>query len=141
MRDEDVLERYSSFLFLVTNTMKFLSVALVSISTVATVNGATVEFFVNKACDSASESFRGNCNFCADPPFDWGAVRFSDIPADSRVTIHNQDGCTSASQVGQGFGPSCWLQGATKLRSAFVACPGDRAASANMTLDAEEAHE
>ena len=109
------------------------------------VSGAQVEFYVNRACDSSSQTFRGDCNFCADPPFgrspleykrryfgsvsfgvDWGAVQFSDISADTRVSIHNQDGCTGASQVGQGFGPACWLQGATKIRSAFVACPGSR---------------
>ena len=33
------------------------------------VSGAQVEFYVNRACDSSSQTFRGDCNFCADPPF------------------------------------------------------------------------
>ncbi|KAK7688095.1 hypothetical protein QCA50_008465 [Cerrena zonata] len=118
--------------------VKFLSILLVSASLAATVKGAQVEFFSNKACDSASQTYRGNCNFCADPPGDWGAVRFSDIPSNFRVTVHNQNGCTSASQVGQGFGPACWLQGATKLRSAWVACAGQRFGPLNVNVTQEQ---
>ncbi|KAK7681751.1 hypothetical protein QCA50_015098 [Cerrena zonata] len=143
-----------------TNNMRFISVTSFCVLITAMVNGAQVEFFTNKACDSASETYRGDCNFCSDPPggkplscseflailsvrTDWGAVRFSDIPSDFRVTVHNQDKCTSASQVGQGFGPACWIQGATKIRSAWVACAGQRLESFNTTQeqDAEQVHE
>jgi hypothetical protein len=106
--------------------MKLTSSILLA-ATVAVAQAIRIEFFTNKACDSASQTYQpGNCNYCADPPGDWGAVRFSDIPSNYRVTIHNQNSCTPGSQVGQGYGPACWLQGGTKLRSAWVACPGQK---------------
>ncbi|KAF7317692.1 Asparaginase [Mycena kentingensis (nom. inval.)] len=85
---------------------------------------AMVQFSTQLGCPSFSQTFRGSCNFCSDPPGDWSSVLFSGISGNQRVTVHNQDGCTPASQVGQGFGPACWNQGATKLRSAWVACEG-----------------
>ena len=56
---------------------------------------------------------------------DFGAIQFSGIDDTYRVSNYNEDGCTSASLVGQGYGPACWIQGHTSLRSAYVACPGD----------------
>ncbi|KAJ7686272.1 hypothetical protein B0H17DRAFT_940506, partial [Mycena rosella] len=88
---------------------------------------AVVQFSTTEGCVSFSQTFEGSCNFCSDPPGNFGSVLFSGISSANRVTVHNEDGCTSASQVGQGFGDACWNQGATSLRSAWVACPGDAA--------------
>nr|CBX26646.1 asparaginase [Flammulina velutipes] len=101
----------------------------------AVVNSAVVTFSTGLGCNSVSQTYRGNCNFCADPPGDWSSVGFSEIGGDNRVTVHNQNSCTPASQVGQGFGPACWNQGATKLRSAWVACPGQRLAENGTIVD------
>ncbi|KAF9017746.1 asparaginase [Hymenopellis radicata] len=90
------------------------------------VDSAMVQFSTGLNCQSFSETYQGSCNFCSDPPGDWSSVLFSGIDSSNRVTVHNQNGCTSASQVGQGYGPACWNQGATKLRSAWVACPGQK---------------
>ena len=129
--------------------VKLSTIFVIGASFAATVHGAQVQFFTNKACDSPSQTYRGGCNFCADPPggtasppftmllmmytmltsfvfVDWGAVRFSDIPSNYRVTVHNQNKCTTKSQVGQGYGAACWRQGATKIRSAWVACPNQK---------------
>ncbi|KAF7317700.1 Asparaginase [Mycena kentingensis (nom. inval.)] len=86
---------------------------------------AMVQFSTQLGCPSFSQTFRGSCNFCADPPGDWASVLFTGIDANQRVTVHNQNGCTPGSQVGQGFGPACWNQGRTPLQSAWVACLGD----------------
>ncbi|KAF8909138.1 hypothetical protein CPB85DRAFT_1222246, partial [Mucidula mucida] len=99
---------------------------LAALVVVGVVDSATVQFSTGLNCQAFSETYQGSCNFCADPPGDWSSVLFSGIDSSNRVTVHNQDRCTSASQVGQGYGPACWNQGATKLRSAWVACPGQR---------------
>ncbi|KAJ6626489.1 asparaginase [Mycena sp. CBHHK59/15] len=118
--------------------MQFTSLFTALIMT-AIVEGATVQFSTGLGCASFSQTFQGSCNFCADPPFDWSSILFSGIDGSNRVTVHNQDNCTPASQVGQGFGPACWNQGATKLRSAWVACPGQKLAGGNQTLVNDEA--
>ncbi|KAJ7359980.1 hypothetical protein DFH08DRAFT_685961, partial [Mycena albidolilacea] len=89
-------------------------------------SGATVQFSTSTGCGSFQDTYQGSCNFCADPPGNFASVLFSGIDSSNRVTIHNEDNCTPASQVGQGFGPACWNQGHTSIRSAWVACPGAR---------------
>ncbi|KAF8202765.1 hypothetical protein K438DRAFT_1758078 [Mycena galopus ATCC 62051] len=66
------------------------------------------------ACAIGSHGRRSHCT----------SVLFSGVNSSNRVTVHNEDGCTPASQVEQGFDPACWNKGATALRSAWVACPG-----------------
>ncbi|KAJ6530114.1 asparaginase [Mycena capillaripes] len=101
--------------------------ALVVAVTARSVAGATVQFSTSTGCSSFQDTYEGNCNFCSDPPGDFASVLFSGLSSSNRVTVHNQDNCTPASQVGQGFGNACWNKGATAIRSAWVACPGDRA--------------
>ncbi|KAJ7669333.1 asparaginase [Mycena polygramma] len=101
--------------------------ALVMAAAAHNVAGATVQFSGETGCRSFSNTYQGSCNFCADPPGDFASVLFSGIGSSNRVTIHNQNGCTSASQVGQGYGGACWNKGGTAIRSAWVACPGARA--------------
>ncbi|KAJ6505195.1 asparaginase [Mycena sanguinolenta] len=82
----------------------------------------TVQFSTSEGCTSFSDTFEGTCNECYDPPGDFGSVLFSGVGSNQEVQIHNEDGCTTASLVGQGFGDACWDQGHTAIRSAFVAC-------------------
>ncbi|KAJ7025660.1 asparaginase [Mycena alexandri] len=105
--------------------MKFSApfTALVVACVVGTVTcQITVQFSTTEGCNSFSDTFHGACNECFDPPGDFGSVLFSGIGSNQEVQIHNEDGCTTASLVGQGFGNACWDQGHTAIRSAFVAC-------------------
>ncbi|KAJ7679806.1 hypothetical protein B0H17DRAFT_76935, partial [Mycena rosella] len=68
--------------------------------------------------------FEGSCDFCADPPGDFASVLVTGIASDIRVSVHNEDNCGASSQVGQGFGPACWDQGHTAIRSVWIGCPG-----------------
>ncbi|TFY63702.1 hypothetical protein EVG20_g6206 [Dentipellis fragilis] len=106
--------------------------------------GIRVQFFTPRSCaGAASEDYRNlNCNTCVDPPFSasplplysrWGATQFSELGGNNRVTIHNQNGCSSRSQVGQGYGNVCFVQGSTGIQSAWVACPGQEAEERNIT--------
>ncbi|KAA1478668.1 hypothetical protein DENSPDRAFT_788300 [Dentipellis sp. KUC8613] len=107
-----------------------LSAALLPlVSLIPAAVGIRVQFFTSRSCAGASsEDYRNlNCNTCVDPPFQWGATQFSELGGNNRVTIHNQNGCTSKSQVGQGYGNVCFVQGATGIQSAWVACPGQEA--------------
>ncbi|KAK7006380.1 asparaginase [Favolaschia claudopus] len=85
-----------------------------------------VQFSTSSGCSSFQDTYQGDCNFCSDPPGDFASVLFSDLPSSYRVTVHNEDNCTPASQVGQGFGAACWNKGGTALRSAWVACAGQK---------------
>ncbi|TBU27475.1 hypothetical protein BD311DRAFT_760479 [Dichomitus squalens] len=87
-------------------------------------HGQTLDFFTVKSCSGAvSEEFRDvGCNVCVDPPGDWEAVSITDIGSNQRWESHNENGCTAASLVGQGFGPACDIAGHTAIRSFFVAC-------------------
>lgn len=78
--------------------MKFLSILLVSASLAATVKGAQVEFFSNKACDSASQTYRGNCNFCADPPGGMFLLLFIDVD-DAQHLPYEKIGVQSDSRI------------------------------------------
>ncbi|TFK95406.1 hypothetical protein BDV98DRAFT_537756 [Pterulicium gracile] len=112
-------------------TSSFLAVVFGAVA----VHAGTVQFYTGTGCPgSATHTYRfDDCNRCLDPPGNFGSIRFSDIAGNRRVTVHNQDRCTSASQVGQGYGPACWRQGATSLRSAWVSCDLGLAASGNTT--------
>ncbi|KAJ6491299.1 hypothetical protein C8R47DRAFT_976744, partial [Mycena vitilis] len=81
---------------------------------------ATVQFSGETGC--RSNTYQGSCNFCADPPGDFTAVLFPGIGSSNRVAIHNQNGCTATSQVGQGYRGACWNKGG----SPCVACHGAR---------------
>ncbi|KAJ6453318.1 asparaginase [Mycena sanguinolenta] len=97
--------------------------ALVVACVVGTVTSEiTVQFSGSKGCKSFSDTFKGTCNECYDPPGDFGSVLFSGIGSNQAVQIHNENGCTTASLVGQAFGDTCFDQGHTAIRSAFVAC-------------------
>ncbi|KAJ7197692.1 asparaginase [Mycena haematopus] len=82
----------------------------------------TVQFSTSEGCTSFSDTFEGTCNECYDPPGNFGSILFSGVGSNQEVQVFNEDGCTTASLVGQGFGDACWDQGHTSLRSAFVAC-------------------
>ncbi|TFL05004.1 hypothetical protein BDV98DRAFT_561307 [Pterulicium gracile] len=104
--------------------MKLTFVALIAASIVGS-NAFTVQTFTNaRGCaGSPTNEYRfTNCNVCIQPPGTFQSVRFTDMDTNRRVTIHNQKNCTPGSQTGQGYGPSCWNQGATVLQSAFVSC-------------------
>ncbi|KAJ6507522.1 asparaginase, partial [Mycena vulgaris] len=97
--------------------------ALVVARIIGTVTSqVTVQFSTTEGCNSFSDTMKGGCNECYDPPGDFGSVQFSGVSGSQRVETHNEHGCTAASLVGQGFGPACWDQGHTAIRSAFVAC-------------------
>ncbi|TFK32953.1 asparaginase [Crucibulum laeve] len=98
----------------------FIYVAIIAFT--ATVEATVVKFYTERNCNSASQEFRVGCNTCIDPPGDWFAAQVSDIGPNQRVSMHNQDRCTSASQVGQWFGPVCGAAGRTALRSVWVSC-------------------
>ncbi|KAE9392393.1 hypothetical protein BT96DRAFT_830704 [Gymnopus androsaceus JB14] len=84
--------------------------------------GQTIEFSTSEGCESFTETFQGDCGVCLSPPGNFGSVLFSGISSTQEVQIFNEAGCTSASLVGQGFGPACWDQGHTSIRSALVSC-------------------
>ncbi|KAJ7679803.1 hypothetical protein B0H17DRAFT_1206320 [Mycena rosella] len=86
---------------------------------------AVVAFSTSLNCpSSAQQTFEGSCDFCADPPGDFASVLVTGIASDIRVSVHNEDNCGASSQVGQGFGPACWDQGHTAIRSVWIGCPG-----------------
>ncbi|PPQ75148.1 hypothetical protein CVT24_010105 [Panaeolus cyanescens] len=118
---------------LTTNTSTFASLiklGVISMLIIPSALAATVEFYVRRedVCKGQPAQVYKNvpCNSCVDPPGDWYGVHFGDISGDNRVTIHNQDNCTPKSQVGQWYGNTCAVAGKTALRSAWVACPGNR---------------
>ncbi|TFK32958.1 hypothetical protein BDQ12DRAFT_608082 [Crucibulum laeve] len=95
---------------------------------IATAKAATVSFYTARNCNSASWVQQNvGCNTCVDPPGDWWAASVSGISGDQRVSMHNQNSCTSASSVGQWYGNICAAAGNTALRSVWVACSGQRA--------------
>ncbi|KAF9043044.1 hypothetical protein BJ165DRAFT_1612235 [Panaeolus papilionaceus] len=75
-----------------------------------------------------------------DALLDWYGAEVFDISGDMRVSMHNQDNCTPASQVGPWYGNICAQAGATALRSVWVACPGQKLSAGNTTVaDADQA--
>ncbi|KZP07811.1 hypothetical protein FIBSPDRAFT_939298 [Athelia psychrophila] len=73
------------------------------------VSAAEVKWWSTKSsCQgSPSEDYQNLGCGCNDPPGDWEAVQVTGITSGTRVTAHNQNGCTSASQVAQVYGPAC----------------------------------
>ncbi|KAF8993940.1 hypothetical protein BDQ17DRAFT_1331356 [Cyathus striatus] len=106
--------------FLVTSFLSFISTA----------SGASVNFYSTKEATcggSPSLEYRFvACNTCVDPALDWWGAEVFDIASNQRVSMHNQNSCTPASQVGQWYGNVCALAGATALRSVWVACAGQK---------------
>lgn len=86
------------------------------------ISATLVRFYTQRNCENAAQDFRVGCNTCIDPPGDWFAAQVSDIGPNQRVSIHNQDRCTPASQIGQWFGPVCGPAGRTAIRSVWVSC-------------------
>ena len=58
-------------LFSVTHSfiVKLFTITSLTILVATVVKGAQVDFYTNRICDTPSQTFRGGCNFCADPPF------------------------------------------------------------------------
>ncbi|KII93523.1 hypothetical protein PLICRDRAFT_694683 [Plicaturopsis crispa FD-325 SS-3] len=101
---------------------RFASLALLALVTAA--RGAEVKFYNSRACnDPPSEDYRNvACNSCVDPAGDWFAAAVSGIGSGQRWTLHNEDKCTSKSQVAQAYGNGCGVAGHTAIRSVWVAC-------------------
>ncbi|KAH7928842.1 hypothetical protein BV22DRAFT_1030223 [Leucogyrophana mollusca] len=85
---------------------------------------AEVQWYTTRSCAGGSAlDYRGvACNSCQDPALDWYAVEVTGIDSSQQVTVHNEDGCTSASVVAQQYGDVCIVAGATALRSVYVSC-------------------
>ena len=49
--------------------VKLFTITSLTILAATVVKGAQVDFYTNRICDTPSQTFRGGCNFCADPPF------------------------------------------------------------------------
>ncbi|KAJ6467963.1 hypothetical protein C8R47DRAFT_1223459 [Mycena vitilis] len=94
----------------------------------AAAQNTVVAFSTEENCPAppigAQQTFEGTCDFCADPPGNFGSVLVTGIDSTIRVSVHNEDNCGASSQVGQGFGPACWNQGHTSIRSVWIGCPG-----------------
>ncbi|THH02109.1 hypothetical protein EW026_g738 [Hermanssonia centrifuga] len=120
-------------------SFKLSFAAFAALAAATVVHGAEVQYYTTRSCSgAASQDYRNvACNSCIDPPGDWWAVQFSGLGVNNRVTVHNQNSCTSASQVGQAYGNVCFAAGATALRSAWVACPGNIVERNATTIDTE----
>jgi hypothetical protein len=107
----------------VTLAMKLVSL-FTFLAAALTVQAGQAEFFIDNSCSGvATHTFRTTgCNVCFSPPGDYGAIRYSNIATTRKVASFNQPNCNSESVVSQGYGPACWVQGATRLRSAFISC-------------------
>ncbi|KII93525.1 hypothetical protein PLICRDRAFT_152334 [Plicaturopsis crispa FD-325 SS-3] len=101
---------------------RFVSLALLVCG--IAVDGAEVLFRTERSCDiPASLDYRNvACNTCVDPPEDWYGAEVRDIGSGQRWEVHNQNGCTAKSLVGQFYGPLCSVAGHTAIRSVYVAC-------------------
>ncbi|KAF9002913.1 hypothetical protein BDQ17DRAFT_1480957 [Cyathus striatus] len=113
--------------------MHFANALVMSfLSFISTASGASLNFYSTKAATCGgpiNTEYRFiNCNTCVQPALNWWGVEIFDITSDQRVTVHNQNSCTTASQVGQWYGNVCVLAGATALRSVWVACAGQKLA-------------
>jgi len=95
--------------------------AMVSSSCFVVVEAAKIETFNGKSCDGApTNTFFVGDNTCQNFN-DQSAVLISEVSSDTRVSIHNTQGCQAVSQVAQIFGPGCVVQGATALNAVFIA--------------------
>ncbi|KAF9043043.1 hypothetical protein BJ165DRAFT_1482455 [Panaeolus papilionaceus] len=105
--------------------MKLIN-TLVALAFASTAYGATVRFYITKEATcggGASQEYRNvGCNSCVDPPGDWWGAQVTDIGSNQRISMHNQNSCTPASQVGQWYGNTCARAGNTALRSVWVSC-------------------
>ncbi|KAG0578414.1 hypothetical protein M758_4G018800 [Ceratodon purpureus] len=94
---------------------------LLGVAAVMSAEAVKIETFNERGCTGgATNTFYVGRNQCQDF-IDQGSVRVTEIDPDVRVSFHNQQGCEGASSVGQGHGSLCMNQGATKLRSVYVA--------------------
>jgi len=101
------------------------SKALIALTIAATFAGAAeVKWWTvkNGCAGNPSEDYQGLGCGCNDPPGDWQQVQVTGITSGTRVTAHNQNSCTSASQVAQVYGPACIEAGQTALRSFYISC-------------------
>ncbi|PSS38017.1 hypothetical protein PHLCEN_2v102 [Hermanssonia centrifuga] len=131
-------------------SFKLSFAAFAALAAATVVHGAEVQYYTTRSCSgAASQDYRNvACNSCIDPPGgmpiptsqftppdrhyhtpDWWAVQFSGLGVNNRVTVHNQ--------VGQAYGNVCFAAGATALRSAWVACPGNIVERNATTIDTE----
>ncbi|KAK3837583.1 MAG: hypothetical protein JOS17DRAFT_731316 [Linnemannia elongata] len=98
-------------------------IIIFALASLSLASATTVQFYSEKTCQGGvRQEFRVGCNTCIDPEGDFQSTQITDIGAGQRVSVHNQDGCTSASQVGQWYGSVCASAGATALRSVWVSC-------------------
>ncbi|KAG0226488.1 hypothetical protein BGW41_004199 [Actinomortierella wolfii] len=87
------------------------------------VSAAKVRFYTSKTCQGGvRQEFRVGCNVCVDPEGDFQSIQVTEIGANQRISVHNQDKCTPKSQTGQWYGPLCASAGHTALRSVWVSC-------------------
>jgi hypothetical protein len=94
-----------------------------ALASLSLVSATTVKFFPDKTCQGGvKQEFRVGCNTCVDPEGDFQSVEITDIGSGQRVSVHNQDQCTTASQVGQWYGSVCASAGHTALRSVWISC-------------------
>ncbi|KAF9970940.1 hypothetical protein BGZ73_006191 [Actinomortierella ambigua] len=99
------------------------AVSLIAFASLSVASAAVVRFYSEKTCQGGvRQEFRVGCNQCVDPNGDFQSIQVTDIKAGQRVSVHNQDRCTTASQTGQWYGPVCASAGHTALRSVWVAC-------------------
>jgi len=100
------------------------SVSFVVALAAAVAQAAETKWYTTRSCDGGAALDYQNlgCNICVDPALDWYAVEVSGISSSQRVTCHNQNKCTSASQVGQQYGDVCMIAGGTAIRSFYIAC-------------------
>ncbi|KIM74488.1 hypothetical protein PILCRDRAFT_828195 [Piloderma croceum F 1598] len=103
----------------------FSPVSFVAVAIAVTVaHTAETKWYSTRSCagtDSLDYQNLG-CDICVDPSLDWYAVEVTGINSNQRVTAHNEDKCTSASQVAQQYGDVCIVAGATAIRSFYIAC-------------------
>jgi hypothetical protein len=98
-------------------------IILFALASLSLASATTVRFYSEKTCQGGvRQEFRVGCNTCIDPEGDFQAAEITDIGPNQRVSVHNQDQCTTASQVGQWYGPVCASAGHTAIRSVWVAC-------------------
>lgn len=94
-----------------------------AIASLGLASATVVQFYPDKTCQGGvKQEFRVGCNTCIDPEGDFQSTQVTDIGGGQRVSVHNQDGCTTKSQVGQWYGPVCASAGHTAIRSVWVAC-------------------
>ncbi|KAF9902304.1 hypothetical protein EC991_005044 [Linnemannia zychae] len=99
------------------------SIVFFALASLSIVSATNVKFYSEKTCQGGvRQEFRVGCNTCIDPEGDFWSTQVTEIGSGQRVSVHNQNGCTTKSQVGQWYGNVCASAGHTAIRSVWVAC-------------------